>query len=46
MLESNLIAGNQKISGDMTYGQSVTDGCIDWNETQGLLEEAFETLEL
>ena len=37
MLESNLFAGSQPISEDMKYGVSVTDGCIDWNETESLL---------
>ena len=42
MVESNLIAGNQKLNSDlskMTYGQSVTDACIGWNETEQLLQE-------
>jgi 3-deoxy-7-phosphoheptulonate synthase len=33
MLESNLVAGNQKFPqpvADLTYGQSITDQCIDW----------------
>jgi 3-deoxy-7-phosphoheptulonate synthase len=36
MLESNLVAGAQKlISGQpLTYGQSITDACIDWEETK------------
>lgn len=35
MLESNLVAGKQKlISKDhLVYGQSITDGCIGWDET-------------
>ncbi|MBJ9985225.1 3-deoxy-7-phosphoheptulonate synthase [Acinetobacter sp. S40] len=37
MLESHLIDGNQKISSDMNYGQSVTDGCLGWDKTQRLL---------
>jgi 3-deoxy-7-phosphoheptulonate synthase len=41
MIESNLVAGAQKlISGrELTYGQSITDGCIDWAETYSLLGE-------
>jgi 3-deoxy-7-phosphoheptulonate synthase len=41
MLESNLIAGAQKlISGqELVYGQSITDGCIGWDETRQLLGE-------
>lgn len=37
MLESHLVAGQQKISGDMLYGQSVTDGCLGWEQTSDLL---------
>ncbi|MGC6427674.1 MAG: 3-deoxy-7-phosphoheptulonate synthase [Akkermansiaceae bacterium] len=38
MIESNLIEGNQKISDTMTYGQSVTDACINWQSTEEVLE--------
>lgn len=37
MLESYLVDGQQKISCDMTYGQSVTDGCLGWDKTEQLL---------
>ena len=40
MLESHLKAGSQKLGNDpsaLTYGQSITDGCIDWDTTQTLL---------
>ena len=35
MIESNLVAGRQDALPGMalTYGQSITDGCIDWNTT-------------
>jgi 3-deoxy-7-phosphoheptulonate synthase len=41
MIESNLVAGAQKLATGqpLKYGQSITDGCIDWAETGGLLEE-------
>ena len=41
MLESNLVAGAQNLVNGtaLTYGQSITDACIDWNETHGLLAE-------
>jgi 3-deoxy-7-phosphoheptulonate synthase len=42
MLESHLVAGNQKIPADLsqlTYGQSITDACIDLPTTLELLEE-------
>lgn len=37
MLESYLVDGQQKISDEMTYGQSITDGCLGWNKTEALL---------
>jgi len=42
MLESHLVAGNQSIPSDLsqlTYGQSVTDACIDLPTTLGLLDQ-------
>src|ERR1700759_4561687 len=41
MMESNLVAGAQKITPGkpLLYGQSVTDACIAWPETHGLLSE-------
>jgi len=41
MIESNLVAGAQPlVAGQpLVYGQSITDGCIDWAETHTLLEE-------
>jgi 3-deoxy-7-phosphoheptulonate synthase len=41
MLESNLVAGAQKFTpGEpLVYGQSITDACIDWQETRQLLTE-------
>ncbi|MFV8782781.1 3-deoxy-7-phosphoheptulonate synthase [Microbulbifer sp. SA54] len=47
MVESNLKAGNQKISSDrseMEYGVSVTDKCIDWETTERLLLGMAEQL--
>lgn len=44
MLESHLFAGNQSLdSGELRYGVSVTDACIDWSETEVLLREAAGT---
>jgi 3-deoxy-7-phosphoheptulonate synthase len=37
MLESFLVTGKQSISASMTYGLSVTDGCLGWDETEALL---------
>ena len=44
MIESNLVAGAQALVpgqslDSLVYGQSITDACIDWKETYGLLEE-------
>jgi 3-deoxy-7-phosphoheptulonate synthase len=41
MLESHLVEGNQKLAAGkaLTYGQSVTDGCIGWASTVPVLEE-------
>jgi 3-deoxy-7-phosphoheptulonate synthase len=42
MLESHLVAGNQKIPTDLsqlTYGQSVTDACIDTATTAAVLDD-------
>jgi len=41
MLESNLVAGAQKLipGKPLVYGQSITDACIDWPETNAALAE-------
>ena len=47
MLESNLNAGSQSLSGtlaELEYGVSVTDACIGWEETEELLREAYDKL--
>ena len=46
MLESHLSEGQQKISGDMQYGQSVTDGCLGWAKTEHLLLKVAEKMRL
>jgi 3-deoxy-7-phosphoheptulonate synthase len=43
MLESNIVAGTQKIHADLSslvYGQSVTDSCIGWDDTCLVIREA------
>ena len=45
MLESHLFDGNQKISCEMKYGQSVTDGCLGWDKTHAVLLEICEMLQ-
>jgi len=40
MIESHLIAGRQDLKPDkkLTYGQSITDGCIGWEESVQVLD--------
>jgi 3-deoxy-7-phosphoheptulonate synthase len=40
MIESHLVAGRQDVVPNvaLTYGQSITDGCIDWETTVSALE--------
>ncbi|MGH2840997.1 MAG: 3-deoxy-7-phosphoheptulonate synthase [Solirubrobacteraceae bacterium] len=40
MLESFLVAGRQDLDGNepLTYGQSITDACMDWDATVGVLD--------
>lgn len=41
MVESNLVEGNQSLDADepLVYGQSVTDACIGWEDTEILLRK-------
>lgn len=47
MIESNLVAGRQDLEPgkDLVYGQSITDGCIDWSTTVTALEALAEAVE-
>jgi 3-deoxy-7-phosphoheptulonate synthase len=44
MLESHLVEGKQNISDNMVYGQSITDACISFEDTVGLLESMAKSL--
>ncbi len=47
MMESNLLEGNQKIPKDLSQlkrGVSVTDACINWQETEASILEAYNRL--
>ncbi len=47
MLESHLNAGNQPLGDDpkkLAYGVSITDACVGWNETEHLINWAYEQL--
>jgi 3-deoxy-7-phosphoheptulonate synthase len=41
MLESFLVAGRQDLDSGapLTYGQSITDACLDWETTVGVLDD-------
>ncbi len=41
MLESFIVAGRQDLGdpASLTYGQSITDACLGWDETEGILRE-------
>ncbi|MBA2522431.1 MAG: 3-deoxy-7-phosphoheptulonate synthase [Solirubrobacterales bacterium] len=43
MLESFLEAGRQELGGPLTYGQSVTDKCMDWETTVQVLRGLDES---
>jgi 3-deoxy-7-phosphoheptulonate synthase len=46
MIESFLVEGNQKIDNpdSLTFGQSVTDGCISWEKTEEVLAKLANTI--
>jgi 3-deoxy-7-phosphoheptulonate synthase len=46
MLESHLVEGRQDVEEgkELTYGQSVTDACINWPTTETLLRELAEAV--
>ena len=47
MIESNLVAGRQDVvpGKPLVYGQSITDGCIDWATTETVLQGLAEAVE-
>jgi 3-deoxy-7-phosphoheptulonate synthase len=44
MLESHLVAGRQSLAGNqpLRYGQSITDACLGWDDTEALLREVAD----
>ncbi len=46
MIESNLVAGRQDLLPEkpLVYGQSITDGCLGWDDTVALLERLAEAV--
>ena len=47
MIESNLVEGNQSIGdgSNLVYGQSITDACLSWEDTEPSLEKLAEAVE-
>ncbi|UYO01009.1 MAG: 3-deoxy-7-phosphoheptulonate synthase [Devosia sp.] len=47
MIESNIVAGRQDLvpGQDLVYGQSITDGCIDWDTTVNTLRALADTVQ-
>jgi 3-deoxy-7-phosphoheptulonate synthase len=47
MVESHLVAGRQDLAPGqpLVYGQSITDGCIDWATSVGVLERLAAAVE-
>lgn len=48
MLESNLVEGRQNVveGQALTYGQSITDPCISWQDTEAVLHELATAVRL
>ena len=47
MIESNLVEGNQRADdlGNLVYGKSITDACIDWQDTVYCLHRLAEAVD-
>ena len=45
MLESHLEEGNQSITENLTYGQSITDACMKWDDTHYCLKLISEAVQ-
>ena len=45
MLESHLVEGNQSITDNLTYGQSITDACMNWDDTLNCLQTISEAVQ-
>ena len=46
MIESHLVAGRQDVvpGAKLTYGKSITDGCIDWPTTEQVLQRLADAV--
>jgi 3-deoxy-7-phosphoheptulonate synthase len=47
MIESHLIAGRQDIvvGKELTYGQSITDACLGWEDTEILIDKLAKAIQ-
>ena len=47
MIESNLVEGNQKADdlGNLVYGKSITDACLNWQDTVDCLHRLAEAID-
>ena len=45
MLESHLVEGNQSITDNLVYGQSITDACMNWDDTLNCLKLFSEAVQ-
>ncbi|KAF9538265.1 3-deoxy-7-phosphoheptulonate synthase [Mortierella hygrophila] len=48
MIESNLVEGRQDVGPEgkeaLTYGQSITDACVNWDDTVNMLKDLAEAV--
>jgi 3-deoxy-7-phosphoheptulonate synthase len=47
MIESNIVGGRQALNADrskMTYGQSITDACVDFPTTECMLDNLAQAV--
>ncbi|KAJ2355028.1 3-deoxy-7-phosphoheptulonate synthase [Coemansia sp. RSA 2611] len=51
MIESNIVEGRQNIPSEsegglkaLTYGQSITDACVSWEQTIPMLQELAQAV--
>jgi 3-deoxy-7-phosphoheptulonate synthase len=48
MIESHLVAGRQALvlgCAGLRYGQSITDACVDFEKTEGMLDELAQAVQ-
>ncbi len=46
MIESHLVAGRQDLgAAPLVYGQSITDGCLGWDDTAQVLQQLAQAVE-